>query len=218
MIGPVQLAVIAPDGSVRTVAIPGIAAGMAQPEKPGGVSKFASPGLVADDSRAVVLGRESLVEVDLETFAVRSRQLDTRTTARAAKFVEGWGRSAVWLRGNAIAYTGWAMSDRRQTTIGVRLVDVTTGATRTLDAGASSVTRAGSTLLVHGAGLLRGFGLDGTLRFELLEGTDTGYVQVAGRYAYVGSGNSTRFAVVDVQAGKIVGLARTAKPTVVLQP
>ena len=40
----------------------------------------------------------------------------------------------------------------------------------------------------------RGFALDGTLRYELLAGADTGYVQVAGRYAYVGSGNSTRFA------------------------
>ena len=78
--------------------------------------------------------------------------------------------------------------------------------------------RAGSTLLVHGNGPLRGFGLDGTLRYELLGGSDTGYVQVAGRYAYVGSGNSTRFDVVDVQAGRIVGLARTAKPTVVLAP
>ena len=83
---------------------------------------------------------------------------------------------------------------------------------------ATSLSRAGSTLLVHGAGPLRGFALDGTPRFELLAGEDTGYVQVAGRYAYVGSGNSTRFAVVDVTTGRIVGLARTDKPTVVLQP
>ena len=67
-----------------------------------------------------------------------------------------------------------------------------------LDAKAAGLTRAGSTLLVHGDGPLRGFALDGTLRFELLAGEDTGYVQVAGRYAYVGSGNSTRFAIVDV--------------------
>ena len=80
------------------------------------------------------------------------------------------------------------------------------------------MTRAGSTLLVHGNGPLRGFALDGTLRFELLAGEDTGYVQVAGRHAYVGSGNSTRFAVVDVTDGRVVGLVRTDKPTVVFAP
>ena len=85
-----------------------------------------------------------------------------------------------------------------------------------LDARAMSVTRVGAVLLVHGEGPLRGFALDGTPRFELLEGEDTGYVQVAGSYAYVGSGNSTRFAVVDVRTGQIVGLVRTSKPTVVL--
>jgi hypothetical protein len=37
-------------------------------------------------------------------------------------------------------------------------------------------------------------------------------------YAYVGSGNSTRFAVVDIRTGRVVGLARTTKPTVVLAP
>lgn len=217
-IGPVQLAVIAGDGSVRTVAIPGITAGATAPPTPTGVSRFASPGLAAQGRRAVVLGRESLVEVDLETLAVREQRLDTRTTARATKLMEGWGRSAVWLQGNTIAYSGWSAEAEKRTTLGVRIADVDTGVTRMLDAKASSMQRAGSTLLVHGNGPLRGFELDGTLRFELLGGTDTGYVQVAGDYAYVGSGNSTRFSVVDVQTGTVVGVAGTAKPTVVLAP
>ena len=186
---------------------------------PEGTARFASPGLVADGSRAIVLGLDRLVEIDLETLAVRTQQLDTRTTARAAKRVEGWSRRTVWLSGNTVAYSGWSSDAAgKQATTGVRLVDVATGATRMLDAKAASLTRAGSTLLVHGAGPLRGYALDGTLRFELLAGDDTGYVQVAGRYAYVGSGNSTRFAVVDVPAGRIVGLVRTDKPTVILAP
>jgi hypothetical protein len=149
---------------------------------------------------------------------VREQRLDTRTTARATKLVEGWARSAVWLHGSTIAYSGWSAEAEKRTTLGVRSADVDTGVTRMLDAKATSMHRAGSTLLVHGDGPLRGFRLDGTLRFELLGGTDTGYVQVAGDYAYVGSGNSTRFSVVDVPTGRVLGVAGTAKPTVVLEP
>ena len=218
-IGPVELGVIEADGSVRTVAIPGITAGVTPPTTPGGTARFASPGLAAQGSRAVVLGRDSLVEVDLDTLVAHERGLVARTAARASKAVEGWGRGAVWLGGGTIAYTGWsAAGGRRQETVGVRVADVATGATRVLDARAASVTRAGTTLLAHGNGPLRGYALDGTLRFELLGGSDTGYVQVAGRRAYVGSGNSTRFVVVDVQTGRVVGLARAKHPTVVLTP
>ena len=217
-IGPARLAVIAADGSAQTVAIPGLTAGWGRSATPGGPSKFASPGLAAQGTHAVVLGPESLVDVDLQTLATRQQRLDTRTTARTNKFVEVWGRSAVWLQGGTIAYAGWSSSGKETRVTGVRIVDVATGATRMLDAKASSMQRAGSTLLAHGNGPLRAFQLDGTLRYELLGGTDTGYVQVAGRYAYVGSGNSTRFGVVDVQTGRVVGLARTAKPTTVLSP
>ncbi len=218
-IGPVRLAVIAGDGSVQTVAIPGITGGAAQPAEPGGTVRFASPGLVAEASRAVVLAPERLVEIDLATLEVRAQPLDTRTTARSAKRVEGWGRGAVWLRGDTVAYSSWSSdADGKQTTTGVRAIDVKTGTTRLLDPAATSVTRAGTTFLLHGGGALRGFALDGTPRFELLEGADTGYVQVAGRYAYVGSGNSTRFAVVDVVAGNVVGSVRMDKPTTILAP
>jgi hypothetical protein len=218
-IGPVRLAVIAGDGSVQTVVVPGITGGAAQPAEPGGTARFASPGLVAEGSRAVVLGPERLVEIDLATLGIRGKQLDTRTTSRAAKRIEGWGRGAVWLRGDTVAYSGWSSdADGKQATTGVRVVDIKTGATRLLDAAATSVTRAGTTFLLHGGGPLRGFALDGTPRFELLAGVDTGYVQVAGPYAYVGSGNSTQFAVVDVLAGSVVGSVRTDKPTTIFAP
>ena len=215
-IGPVQLAIVGADGSVRTIAIPGITAGVTPPASADDVARYASPGLAAAGSRAVVLGRESLVEVDLETLDVRERRLDPRTTARAEKRIEGWDRHAVWLEGDSIAYGGWSAAGAERTTIGVHVADVGTGATRTLDPRASTVRRAGETLLAHGSGSLRGFRLDGSPRFELLAGEDTGYLQVAGRWAYVGSGNSTRFTVVDVQAGLVAGRAETTKPTVVL--
>jgi hypothetical protein len=100
----------------------------------------------------------------------------------------------------------------------VRLLEVDSGETRVLDARATGMARAGSTLLVYGGDKLRGYRLDGRQRFALLEGTDTGYVQTAGRYAYVGTRNSTRFAIVDIQAGRVVGNASTAKPVAILDP
>jgi hypothetical protein len=143
----------------------------------------------------------------------------TRTTAKGAKLVHGWGRSAVWLRGNMVAYSGWVSSDATpHASTGVLLLDVATGETRMLDRFATESARAGETLLVYGRDELGGYRLDGTRRFALLAGTDTGYVQVAGNYAYVGSHNSTRFTVVDIKAARVVGPAHTAKATVLLQP
>ena len=46
--------------------------------------------------------------------------------------------------------------------------------------------------------------------FELLRRRDTAYVQRAGRLAHFGTDNSTRFIVVDVRVGRVVG---TTGPT-----
>ena len=215
-IGTAQLAVIEADGSVRTTRLAGIEAGFGRPAA-GGVARQASPGLTSDAARVFVLALDRLVEVDLETLAVRSKPLVTRTTTKAAKLVHGWGRSAAWLRGNTIAYSGWVSSDATpHASTGVLLLDVATGEARMLDRFATESARAGETLLVYGRDELSGYRLDGKRRFTLLAGTDTGYVQVAGRYAYVGSHNSTRFTVVDIGTARVVGQARTAKPVVVL--
>jgi hypothetical protein len=217
-LGPAQLAVIDPDGTVRTTALT-IEAGFGRPATPEGPARQASPALATDGSRAFVLGVARVVEVDLENLAVRSKRLVTRTTRRTTKLLDGWGRSAVWLRGNTIAYSGWAYrKDAPPTSTGVLLLDVASGEGRMLDRFATNATRANTTLLTYGRDELRGYRLDGTRRFTLLAGTDTGYVQVAGRHAYVGTDNSTRFTVVDVEQGRVVGQARTAKPTVLLAP
>ena len=165
-----------------------------------------------------MLGVDNVVEVDLESLTVRSNRLVTRTTGRATKLLEGWGRSAVWLRRNTIAYAGWAYrQDAPPSSTGVLLLDVATGESRMLDRFATGATRANATLLTYGGNELRGYRLDGSRRFMVLAGTDTGYVQVAGRHAYVGTNNSTRFTVLDVEraAGRT---ARTPKPTVLLAP
>jgi len=216
-IGTAQLVAIEADGTVRTVALGGISAGFA-PAATGAAGRQASPALAANGSRAVVVGVDRLAEIKLETMAVTGRPIVNRTTQKAAKLVHGWQRSAVWLRGDTVAFWGSTMGPEGPGSIGVRLLNVVTGTERMLDAFAMEAARAGSTLLTYGRDELVGYRLDATKRFAILQGTDTGYVQTAGRWAYVGSGNSTRFAVVDVARGRVVGHVRTAKPTTVFVP
>ena len=221
-IGPARLALVASDGSVRTVALPGIVAGFAPAKDEETPGRQASPGLAVDPkgTRAVVVSTDTLLEVNLDTLAIRREPLSVRAPARAGKRIEGWGRGAVWVDDRTIAVSGWSHilvgEHPVQLTTGVRLVDIRTGASRPLDSTATRATRVGDTLLTFGGTALRGYRLDGTLRFELLGGQDSGYVQTAGRFAYVGSQNSTRFVVVDVRAGRVLRTVRTASPTIVL--
>jgi hypothetical protein len=217
-IGTARLVAIEADGTVRTVALDGISAGYGPPAATGAAGRQASPALAANGSRAVVVGVDRLAEIKLETMAVTGRPIVSRTTQRAAKLVHGWQRSAVWLHGDTIALWGSTLGPEEPISIGVRLLNVATGRERMLDAFAIEAARAGSTLLTYGRDEVGGYRLDATKRFTVLQGTDTGYVQTAGRWAYVGSGNSTRFAVVDVARGRVVGQVQTAKPTTIFVP
>ena len=220
-IGPARLAVVDGDGSLRAVRLVGVSAGFTPAPDDEGTGRQASPGLALDPtgSQAVVVGLDTVLSVDLET--LRQARKPIRRPARAAKRIEGWSRHAVWLGGGRIAVVGRTFSfdgDRQgSATIGLQVQRLGSTEVRVLDETAWGVIRSGETLLGVGGTGLRGYRLDGSLRFELLRGADTGYVQVAGRFAYVGSGNSTRFTIVDVRLGRIVGTARTAKPTVVLR-
>lgn len=222
-IGPARLAVVGPDGSVGVVDLPGVSAGFAPPRNEQETGRQASPGVAVDPAgtRAAVVTPDTLLVVDLERLEVtRTHRLLTRAPARVRKLIEGWGRRALWVSDDTLAVSGWRYSveGRRvvQSTIGVELIDVRTGESEPLDATATQATRVGDSLLAFGGSALRGYALDGTLRFELLTGQDTGYVQTAGRFAYIGSENSTRFTVVDVRAGRVLGTARTPSPTIVI--
>jgi hypothetical protein len=220
-IGPARLAVVESDGSVGTVALPGVAAGFSPPRNEQEPGRRASPGVAVDPTgaRAAIVTPESLLVVDLDRLEVTRRHV-SRTPARVGKLIEGWGRGADWVRDDTIAVSGWRYSvqDQRiiQSTIGVELVDVTTGQRRALDSTATRATRAADTLLAFGGTALRGYNLDGSLRFELLPGSDTGYVQTAGRFVYVGSRNSTQFVVVDVRTGRVLSTVRKPVSTVIL--
>jgi len=221
-IGDARLAVIAADGSARTVRLPGIRAGFAPGTKRGEPGRNASPALAAsaDGTHAAVVGHDALALVDLETLEVRTRALRLRTTARSSKVVEGWGRGAVWLTRDTLAVSGWTDSwadgryDHRTT--GVRLVDVETATTHVLDATAGGARLVGSTVVTYGGDALRGYRPDGRLRFEVLQGHDTGFVEIAGRYAYVGSENATRYRIVDTRAGRVLRTVKVRKQLVIL--
>ena len=220
-IGPAKLAVTGPDGSVGVVALPGVEAGFTPARNEQDTGRQASPAVAVSPTgaRAAVVTPETLLVVDLDRLEVRQRH-HSRAPARVGKLIEGWGRSATWLRGDTIAVSGWRYSVKGErvirSTTGVELVDLASGRARALDPTATSAARAGDTLLTFGGTALRGYSLAGTLRFELLRARDTGYIQTAGRFVYVGGENSTRFVVVDARAGRVLGTARTASPTIVL--
>jgi hypothetical protein len=222
-IGPARLGVVGSDGSVGVVALRGVEAGFAPPPDEHGTGRQASPGVAVDPTgtRAAVVTLDSVLVVDLDRLEVTQvHRSITRAPARARKFVEGWGRPAIWVRDDAIAVFGWryAVEGKRflRASTGVELVDVKSGRTRMLDPTATRATTVGDTLLTFGGTALRGHSLAGDLRFEVLRGRDTGYLQTTGRWVYVGRDNSTLFSVVDARAGRVVGTARTPNPTVVL--
>ncbi len=224
-IGPAQLAVVEPSGSVRTVALPGVRSGFAPPRTREGTGHRATPGLAAapDGLRAAVVTLDRGLEIDLETLEVRGRRLVTRATSHTKKRMAGWSLDATWTGADTVAVAGstesYANGIRSYAATGLRLLDLRTGGARTLDRSSFQATLVGKTLVGHGGTAVRGYGLDGRVRFELTDGIrDSGYVQRAGRYLYVGSDNSTRFVVVDAEDGRIVGRASTTKPTVILGP
>lgn len=225
-IGAARLAVVAHDGSTRTVALRGLTAGVAWSRTAAArspISRQALPGLTIspDGQRAAVFGLHKLVEVDLGTLEQRTTQLSARGLTRVAKLpLAGWARGAIWLGDGRFAVVGHSYSVKNDrtvaTTTGLRLLDLENATSRVLDETAEAMTLVGDTLLASGGSALRGYTLTGKLRFEVLAGQNTGYVQTARGYAYVGSGNSTQFVVVDVRAGRVVGEAQTQKPLVVL--
>ena len=223
-IGQAHLAIVTAHGSVRTVALPGVQAGFAPSRELDGTGRQASPGLAVsgDGRRAAVAEPDRITLIDLDTLETEVQRFATRSTARIGKRIEGWGRGAIWVSDDRVAVSGWNDAwegDRAlRTKTGVRIVNVKSGDSTLLDETALRAELVDDTLLAYGGSALRGYRLDGTLRFQLLDGQDTGYIQTAGDYAYVGSGNSTRFVVVDVRAGRVVGKAQTHKPTVVLGP
>lgn len=193
-VGGSRLAVVAPDGRVRTAPLPAIRSGT---RHSGGNdpatfrSEIWNPGLALDASgRAFVVQRAAPVaEVDLRDLRVRLHA-PVRGTLAAAKADSGPTRFALWLGNGLLAVTGTddvAYEDargrlqQRETAAGLKLVDTRSWRIRTLDRETSRMAFADGTLLGYGltwdsrvqklsGGGLRGYRLDGTLRFHRYAG------------------------------------------------
>jgi hypothetical protein len=242
-IAPVRLGVAGIDGAVRTVLLARIAGGTQLPADPStaAVTSY-SPALTVEPGgrRAAIVGAAGLVaEVDLNTLAVTYHPGALRKLARAAKAMQGWQRSALWLSSGTIAVTGMDYSatvangqeEMTETPAGLTLVDTRDWTSRPVDAGAAFLTRAGDTLVAYGApafstkpspgGIgLRGYSPSGALRFQLFGTEQIGEVQTAGGLVYVTGCANRCFRIVDPVSGTLAGTAETLRPTqlVSLQP
>ena len=228
-IGPARLVVASSSGRVRTVALPGVEAGTEVLDKETYHVRSERPGLAVDRNgrrAAVVPASGPVVEIDLARLDVVAHALLARTPAAVSKQVDGTVRNAVWTWSNTIAVSGAdgvpGGTDAWHA-VPASVIDVDRWTSRTLDV-AATVTTNGWSLLAWGStwdGLtqtvtghgLTGYTPDGNRRFHLFESEPVYVSAFVGSYAYVSSENSTRFKIVDVETGKVIGDVRMAKPT-----
>jgi hypothetical protein len=239
-IGPVQLGVAGIDGAVRMVTLDQVKGGTLPPEDYStGVLKIARPAVVVGPAgtRAVVVGAGGVVAaVDLGTLAVSYHSRASRVPARVGKAVNGWQRSALWLASGRIAVTGidyqgsvsGGQEEMSGTGAGLTLIDTRDWSSSKVDDGASFAARAGGVLVAFGGAYvngsasrqpgigLRGYGADGTLRFQLFGTEQIGDVQAAHGLVYVSGCDLRSFRIVDPVSGKMVGTAKTSMTTMLV--
>jgi hypothetical protein len=213
-IGPLHIARVDGMASVRTAALP-LQGGWFEKRNPTYVMREHTPGLAVspDGKRAVVVATGGrAVEVSLPGLRVRPRPLAVRT---AQKLTEGWLRRAEWLDSTHVAVTGVDIGDGRGSSTGLQLLDTKAWTLRTLDEGARSFARAGSTLLAWGERGVTGWTLDGVRRYHLFPERRIGDVGVGPTFLYVQDSGHRTHDVVDPASGRVLGRARTARPVTI---
>jgi hypothetical protein len=169
-IGPTRLLALDGDGSVRSIPLPGIDAGLETIDANRAVSRIQLPGLAVDPSgqRAVVVPAVGdIAAVDLVAGRVVSRTLGEPVSllgrlrswlepTAEAKVSAGEERQAAWVGDHFVAVSGQDHhlangQDQEQTTpAGLTLIDVRDWTTRTLDEQASQFSFSAGTLLAYG--------------------------------------------------------------------
>ena len=211
-IGPARLAVIGPEGGVRSVELPGVRAGSRQLRPR--LSEYRSPGLAVDRAggRAFVVGASPAVvaQVDLGTLRVAYHRPVERRLADGGNAI-GVARRALWLDGT-LAVTGHddRIENRSQVTepAGLSLVDTRDWISRPLDPDVRFAARADGLLVGWGseAAALVAFGRDGRERLRILRTPAGGGLQLAWPFAYRGADGGYRphrADVVDLRTGRV---------------
>jgi hypothetical protein len=197
----------------RTIPLPTLQA----PPRPLDKSSTGSAiGLAIDHEnlRAYMVEQEGRVMVvDLSSGKVTMRALPLRQPARAAKGISATAVQAIWLGQGLLALTGVRrVPSGRLAPMGLRLLDTRSWRTRLLEADATGMAHVGATLLAyqpqfdqlgpkaHAIGL-RGYRVDGSIRFRAFSGQPITVVGSHAGYAYAGGLGPG--GIVDVPNGRV---------------
>ena len=232
-IGRARLVVVDTSARVRTVALPGISAGMQVVDPQHSRFRTESPALAlsrSGDRAVVVPAVGSVVEVDLARLDTVAHAVTTPTPtptlARASKELEGSVRHAVWTWSGTVAVSGWdGIPGETHATraAGVTLIDVAKWTSRQIGVGSNVASNGWSVLgwssiwdisaqRAVGNGLT-GYSADGAERFHLFGDEAVSVATVAGTYAYLASPDFKGYRIVDTESGKVIGNVQAARPT-----
>jgi hypothetical protein len=192
--------------------------------------RTASPGVAvdADGRRAFVVGQAPVIaEIDLDSLAVTYRELSRPAPffgrlrawlepAAQAKSILGWSRQALWVGNGVLAVAGSDYDRLTSTPSGLEMIDVSSGMTRTLAAGASFGAFSEGILLGGGAASdgateaqsgmgLAAFTPAGAKLWSTLDGQPVWWAQTAGGYAYVAGPDAypPKVRVIDLRTGGV---------------
>ena len=210
-IGRARLAVVAPSGALRVVALRQILAGVKVISSSPYSVRVRTPGLAVDSEggRAFVVDAGLVGEIDLRSLAVSYHALG-RSPAARAKLVSGPTRTARWLGGGILAVSGTDGDGASIRPFGLAFVDTRSWTVRAIDTGASGFALAGDVLLAMGPATgIAGYAFDGKKQFQLFDGETAWISQAYGGLAYVGIAGPNAahepLRVVDVTSGRVVG-------------
>lgn len=209
--GPARIAVVGPDGRVRTAALPRTRVGRRAAAR-------RIPGLAVDPDarRAYVVGAdEPVADVDLRTLHVAYHALaPARRLQARAKNVRGPYRRATWLGDGVVAVTGDDARGGRFEPAGVYVVDTRSWQRRMLAPEAWWFAVSGRSLVVPLETALAVYGPDGVERLRVPG--RFGWVEAAGGRAYAWQEGGTVL-VVDLGTGATSTVA-VDRPLTLLGP
>jgi hypothetical protein len=156
-----------------------------------------------------------VLDVSLTTGRVRVHTLPLRKPAAAAKGIVSTVVQARWLGRGILAVTGVRRTPSdRLLPLGLRLTDTRRWRSRLVDAEATGMVYAGTTILAFQPSFdqlragttaigVRGYSIGGLIRFRAFAGKPITVVGVQGHYAYVAGPEGSAHPVVDIRDGRI---------------